>query len=175
MINQRRRRWQIRPKKCCIYSEFKVLGIRINAPDSSLNVTEHGLVLLKCLRVDGEIPCFDGGVVNPVSNQSFLSSLDDKILDSESLLVQHLTPYLRDAVSSHRGERDLVLLNTERHLYLKSTVVDGNDTGPDMLVCHRAAVEEDKSDVDKKYDSSDKDFLFGKLANWNLRDTVTCL
>jgi hypothetical protein len=152
-------------------SDILSLKMSVIAAQPSASATNAGTILFESLAHSGEIPSFVGEG-DPVISQGF--RFGEKILEKEALVIQHLTPYLREAVSAHRGERNLVLLNTERHPYFESEFVVGSKKAPDMIVCHRAAVEEDKSGVDKKYDSSDKDFLFGKLANWNLRDFATC-
>ena len=144
------------------------------ATPSSLSGQEAGFMLLRRLEDGGGILRFFGDG-KPVISRGPSFPLSLHILKAESLVVQHLTPYLRKAVNAHRAERDLVLLNTERHFYLESSILGGYDKAPDMVVCHRAAVEEDKSDIDRNYDGVDKDYLFGKLANWNVRDMATCV
>ena len=156
-------------------SDIRSLAISVNPSQSSASVNEEGLVLLESLKDQNMgIPSF-GGVGDPVIYRGRSFPLGDDILKDESLVVKHLTPFLLKAVLASRGNRDLVLLNTERHHYLKSAFVAGADKAPDMLVCHRAAAEENKSKADRKYDSDDNDFLFGKLTNWNLRDMVSCV
>lgn len=65
------------------------------------------------------------------------------------------------------GVWDLVLVNTEQHAYFEDPH-NGAASKLDMLVTHPLFYKYAQSESDKKY--SGDGFLFGKGADWMLRD-----
>jgi hypothetical protein len=94
---------------------------------------------------------------------------------NESELVRWFTPRLQSVVTQAADITGfpLVLVNTERHPW----VVDphhGAPSKPDLLVVHPALYTWNKTQADtEKYDGVD--FLFGQLADWDLRDSLAAV
>ena len=147
----------------------------LHHPPSSSNIYESGKILLDYLQIEGEILSFlfigDGDAAAAVVDASVINDLG--AAKNESSVIQILTPIMSKAIEASREKRDLILLNSERHAYLKASTTLESDTAPDMLICHRAAAEEVISEADSTVDGVG--FLYGRLANWAMRDMVSCV
>ena len=111
---------------------------------------------------------------DPVLTHPQFEAICSKSFSTESDVVQEFTPFLQKIVmaASERSKVPLVLVNTERHAWVKDPH-GGSPSKPDMLVTHPALYYPLKSTTDAKYDGPN--FLFGKLADWCLRDSFTAL
>jgi hypothetical protein len=91
---------------------------------------------------------------------------------TEAELIQGFTPHLSKLVqqASVKIGSPLVLVNSERHAWVKDPSPVGAPSKPDMFMCHPAFFEPNKTQSDSKHDG--KDFLFGACAHWDLRDCI---
>jgi len=91
---------------------------------------------------------------------------------TEAELIQGFTPHLSKLVqqASVKIGSPLVLVNSERHAWVKDPSPVGAPSKPDMFMCHPAFFEPNKTESDSKHDG--QDFLFGACAHWDLRDCI---
>jgi hypothetical protein len=91
---------------------------------------------------------------------------------SESSLLQWFTPILQELVkeAALRVGHPLVLVNCERHLWVKGIDSHASDIGPDMLITHPAFFQWAESEADT--DFGGEGFQFGTPAHWYLRDSI---